>query len=121
MNSPEMVLDKSAVNSPVNSPVKSPDKALDRLKILINSSTPILVMETVEEVRAVSLVRIACSQLNLPIYEWTIADGLIRSGSGAVAGPPVQSISQPRTDASKGSGSGSGSGYGTAMYNTADP
>src|SRR5277367_1812680 len=118
MNSPEMALDKSAVNPPVNSPDKSPDKSLDRLKILINSSTPILVMETVEEVRAVSLVRIACSQLNLPIYEWTIADGLIRSGGGAVAAPPVlQSVSQPRADASK----GSGSGYGSAMYNTADP
>ena len=116
MNSPEMALDKSAVNSPE----KSSDKSLNRLKILINSSTPILVMETVEEVRAVSLVRIACSQLNLPIYEWTIADGLIRSGGGAVAAQPVsQSAAQPRADASK--AAGSGSGYGTAMYNTADP
>jgi len=31
--------------------------ALDRLKILIDSSTPIVVMETVEEMRAVRLVR----------------------------------------------------------------
>ena len=38
---------------------------LDRLKVLINSSTPIVVMETVEEVQAVSLVRSACSELNL--------------------------------------------------------
>ncbi|MBZ5547336.1 MAG: AAA family ATPase [Acidobacteriia bacterium] len=56
---------------------------LERLKVLINSSTPIVVMETVEEVQAVSLVRSACSQLNLAVYEWTIADGLVRSGSGA--------------------------------------
>jgi hypothetical protein len=35
--------------------------ALERLKVLINSSTPIVVMETVEEVRALTLVRAACS------------------------------------------------------------
>ncbi len=67
---------------------------LDRLKVLINSSTPIVVMETVEEVRAVSLVRMACSELNMAIFEWTIADGLVRSNSSAVGtGPrPVQGV-----------------------------
>lgn len=60
---------------------------LERLKVLINSSTPIVVMETVEEVQAVSLVRSACSELNLAVFEWTIADGLVRSGSGAPASP----------------------------------
>ena len=60
---------------------------LDRLKVLINSSTPIVVMETVEEVRAVALVRMACSELNMAVFEWTIADGLVRSGSGAPATP----------------------------------
>ncbi len=55
---------------------------LERLKVLINSSTPIVVMETVEEVQAVSLLRAACSDLNLAVFEWTIADGLVRSGSG---------------------------------------
>jgi hypothetical protein len=35
--------------------------ALERLKVLINSSTPIVVMETVEEARALTLVRAACS------------------------------------------------------------
>jgi SpoVK/Ycf46/Vps4 family AAA+-type ATPase len=60
---------------------------LERLKVLINSSTPIIVMETSEEMRAVSLVRAACSELNMATFEWTIADGLIRSGTGA----PVES------------------------------
>lgn len=55
--------------------------ALQRLKVLINSSTPIVVMETVEETRAVGLVRDACAELNLPSFEWSIADGLVRSGS----------------------------------------
>src|ERR1700681_3754022 len=55
--------------------------ALERLKILLSSSTPIVVMETVEELRAVRLVRAACSSLNLATFEWSIASGLVRCGS----------------------------------------
>src|SRR5712691_10470281 len=62
---------------------------LDRLKVLINSSTPIVVMETVEEMCAMSLVRTACSQLTLPVYEWTIADGLVRCGSDVALSAPA--------------------------------
>src|SRR4029077_8336970 len=57
---------------------------LDRLKVLINSSTPIIVMETSEETHAVSMVRAACSQLNMATFEWSIADGLQRSGTNAL-------------------------------------
>ena len=60
---------------------------LERLKVLINSSTPIVVMETVEEVRAVSMVRGACAELNLAVFEWSVADGLVRSGTNAPAIP----------------------------------
>src|SRR6476659_2021684 len=56
---------------------------LERLKILIDSSTPIIVMETVEEMRAVQLVREASSPLNLVVFEWSIASGLVRCGSDA--------------------------------------
>ena len=56
-------------------------ETLERLKVLIDSSTPIVVMETVEEMRAVRLVRVASSALNLANFEWTIASGLVRSGS----------------------------------------
>src|SRR5437588_12651709 len=59
---------------------------LERLKVLINSSTPIIVMETAEETHAVGMVRAACSQLNMATFEWSIADGLVRSGSNAPAG-----------------------------------
>ena len=68
-------------------------------------------METVEEVRALSLVRTACSDLSLPIFEWTIADGLVRCGSRRCRRDPVLSAS----------GSGDGLAPKTAMYNTADP
>ncbi|HEY6369697.1 MAG TPA: AAA family ATPase [Candidatus Sulfotelmatobacter sp.] len=56
---------------------------LDRLKVLINSSTPIIVMETSEETHAVTMVRTACTALNMATFEWSIADGLLRSGSNA--------------------------------------
>lgn len=70
--------------------------ALDRLKILINSSTPIVVMETSEEMRAVTMVRSACSELNMATFEWSIADGLQRSGSGTPA--ETQKSSQAHAD-----------------------
>ena len=54
---------------------------LERLRILIDSSTPIIVMETVEEMRAVRLVRAASSGLNLAVFEWSVASGLVRSGN----------------------------------------
>ena len=54
---------------------------LARLKVLLDSSTPIVVMETIEETRAVRLVRAACAALNLAAFEWTIASGLARCGS----------------------------------------
>ncbi len=70
---------------------------LDRLKVLINSSTPIVVMETSEEVRAINMVRAACADLNMATFEWSIADGLLRSGTGAP--PEGQKISlQARID-----------------------
>jgi len=54
---------------------------LGTLKVLIDSSAPIVVMETVEEVRAVRLVRVACASLNLATFEWSIASGLARCGN----------------------------------------
>jgi hypothetical protein len=54
---------------------------LTRLKVLLGSSTPIVAMETVEEVRAVRLVGATCAALNLAAFEWTIASGLVRCGS----------------------------------------
>jgi len=58
--------------------------ALARLKVLIDSSTPIVVIETVEEVRAVRMVRVASSALNLATFEWSIASGLARCGGEGV-------------------------------------
>src|SRR5271154_2124638 len=101
----------------------------ERLKVLINSSTPIVVMETVEEMRALSLVRNACSDLSLAVFEWTIADGLVRSGSGVPVAPPVparDAVPQGNREADRFaraalSTADSSASPRTAMYNTADP
>ena len=82
---------------------------LERLKVLINSSTPIVVMETSEEMRAVDLVRTACSELNMATFEWTIADGLVRSGCKPSAcrrhkpgnGTPARSVLSPSGEAER--------------------
>ena len=65
----------------------SSNSTLDRLKLLINSDTPLIALETVEEHRAVALLQAACRDLNLPLFEWTIADGLQRSVPEAAPRP----------------------------------
>jgi len=62
---------------------------LARLKVLIGSSTPVVVIETVEEPRAVRLIRSAADELQLPVFEWSIADGLTRAGGVPVNSEPV--------------------------------
>jgi len=93
------------------------DKMLERLKVLIDSSTPIVVMETVEETRAVRLVRAACAALNLAAFEWTIASGLARCGAPAgdsafeSAAAPAGGYSGHTPDASNAQ----------ALYNSREP
>ncbi|MBS1853625.1 MAG: AAA family ATPase [Acidobacteria bacterium] len=88
--------------------------ALERLKILINSSTPIVVMETVEEVRAVRMVRLACSALQLATFEWSIAGGLTRSGLSS--SPAVETAMPPG-----GYNSASSNQDTQAVYNSREP
>ncbi len=93
---------------------------LERLKILINSSTPIVVMETVEEMRAVGLVRDACAELNMAVFEWTIADGLVRSGSHSPTLPSANA--QARLNAARrGVDLEVPEAAKSAIYNTTDP
>jgi ATP-dependent 26S proteasome regulatory subunit len=88
---------------------------LERLKVLINSSTPIVVMETVEEMRAVRMVRLACSALQLATFEWSIASGLVRSGMNS--GSPALEAAMP-----PGGYNSSSSNQDTqAVYNSREP
>jgi ATP-dependent 26S proteasome regulatory subunit len=89
---------------------------LQRLKVLINSSTPIVVVETAEEMRAVSMVRAACSELSMATFEWTIADGLVRSGSTAGASHATAAWGTRSVVISS-----AGEAAGASMYNTREP
>ena len=91
---------------------------LERLKLLINSSTPIVVIETMEEMRAVGLVRTSCADLNLAVFEWSIADGLMRCGSNTPAIPAAEL--QMRINAGQ-AASDQNAAARTAIYNTTDP
>ena len=84
--------------------------ALERLKILVDSSTPIVVLETAEEMRAVRMVRAACSALNLATFEWSIASGLVRSGSDVGSLVPDARVSTPQDPADS-----------QAIYNSREP
>ena len=92
-------------------------EALERLKVLLNSSTPIVVMETVEEMRAVRMVRAACSDLNLATFEWSIASGLARSGSSSTD-PQFEDVKPGGYDSGRHNEAVQNS---KAIYNSQDP
>jgi len=58
------------------------------LKVIIDSNTPMVLIETAEEIRALEIIREAAGELNMPVFEWSIADGLQRSGNDGVQPPP---------------------------------
>src|SRR3954453_22585508 len=88
---------------------------LERLRVLIDSSTPIVILETVEETRAVRLVHAAASPLNLAVFEWTIASGLVRCSNDAK--PSTQRV----TATLHGPTSFSADASAQAIYNSRDP
>src|SRR5256885_790713 len=88
---------------------------LERLRVLIDSSTPIVILETVEETRAVRLVHAAASPLNLAVFEWTIASGLVRCSNDAK--PSAQRV----TATPHGTTSFSADASAQAIYNSRDP
>jgi AAA+ superfamily predicted ATPase len=48
----------------------------DALKLLIESGNPVISLETSDELRAEQIVRAAAEQLGLPLFEWSVTDGL---------------------------------------------
>lgn len=88
---------------------------LEHLRVLIDSSTPIVILETVEETRAVRLVHAAALPLNLAVFEWTIASGLVRCSNDAKVSPQrVTAIPHAAT-------SFSADASAQAIYNSRDP
>lgn len=65
----------------------------DLLKIIFDSNTSMVLIETTEELRALQVIREAASELTLPVFEWSVADGLQRStASGPAHVPPIPVI-----------------------------
>ena len=52
--------------------------AVHDLKTLILSFHPVIAIETVEEERAANLVKHVAAELNMPVFDWTITQGLIK-------------------------------------------
>jgi hypothetical protein len=62
------------------------------LKTLVQSFHPAIAVETVEEARVEGLLREVTSDLGLPLYEWTLTQGLTRAGdemSHRTTAPPL--------------------------------
>ena len=53
------------------------------LRILIRSSHPLVVIETVEEERVLALLQSVTAQERMPLFEWSITRGLTRADEGA--------------------------------------
>src|SRR5438105_6122245 len=86
---------------------------LERLKLLLNSSSPLVILETVEEIRALQVIRHAAFDLQLPVFEWSVADGLVRyekkpkrlPGSGSEVEDFLATVTQDEINVAAGTGS----------------
>ena len=54
------------------------------LSLLVNSSYPIICLETWEEARAEAILAGVAQDLQTPLYEWAVTTGLARSGGKAI-------------------------------------
>ena len=52
------------------------------LRTLIRSSHPLIIIETVEEERVLSLLQSVAAQERMPLFEWSITRGLTRADEG---------------------------------------
>ena len=56
----------------------TPSTSIHDIKTLILSFHPVVVIETVEEDRVISLLSQVAAQLSLPFFHWSITRGLVR-------------------------------------------
>ncbi|MEM7145139.1 MAG: AAA family ATPase [Verrucomicrobiota bacterium] len=54
--------------------------SIHELKTLIRSFHPVVAIESVEEERVDQLILAASEELNMPVFEWTVVDGVRRYG-----------------------------------------
>jgi ATP-dependent 26S proteasome regulatory subunit len=76
-----------------------PKPKLDELGLLINSHSPIITIETSEEQRACDLLERVASELAIPLFVWSVTEGLARAhGTGLYnSDQPEQALSNIST------------------------
>jgi hypothetical protein len=62
----------------------------DELRLLINSRSPIITVETAEEERLAHLLTTIATELDVPLYTWSVTAGLAR-----IEGAPMYATEQP--------------------------
>jgi SpoVK/Ycf46/Vps4 family AAA+-type ATPase len=60
------------------------------LALLVNSHYPLIYLETWEELRATEILTLVAQDLSLPLYDWTLSQGLARVG-----GAPMYNTQEP--------------------------
>src|SRR5262249_41950597 len=63
----------------------------DELTLLIRSRHPIVVVECDDEARLLAHLADSCGTLGLPLFTWSVTEGIRRAG----AGPPVYETCEP--------------------------
>ncbi len=66
------------------------------LQTLILSFHPVIVIETIEEERVQGLLKKATQDMSMPLFEWSVAQGLVRS-PGTMDAPWVNEYAPPGT------------------------
>jgi SpoVK/Ycf46/Vps4 family AAA+-type ATPase len=74
------------------------------LALLVNSHYPLIYLETWEETRATEILGQVAEDLSLPLYSWTLTQGLARAGGAPMynTSEPLQVLSQINTQDSDG-------------------
>jgi AAA+ superfamily predicted ATPase len=49
------------------------------LRVLVQAKSPLIIIETFEELRALALIKRLAMNLMRPVFQWTITDGLLRT------------------------------------------
>jgi len=70
---------QACVNPPYRDLAMVFKESVQHFKTLVVSFHPVIVIETVEEERVQTLMQKACTDMQMPIFEWSIAQGLMRS------------------------------------------
>ncbi len=68
----------------------STQDARKELALLVNSQYPIIYLDTWEEGRATEILGLVAQDLNLPLYVWTVTQGMARAG-----GAPIYNTQEP--------------------------